>query len=158
MTDRTTPTELTNMILIENPDTHQILVENRHNPNWPGVTFPGGHIDTGETITASVIREAYEETGLTISHPKLVGIKEWPLDNGARYIVFLYKTTEYTGDLTSSREGEIFWTTREKLTDGTYQLPHTFAEMLSVFDNPDINELALIKPTDANSGWEIEWQ
>ncbi|KRN45962.1 nudix hydrolase [Weissella viridescens] len=146
------------MILIENPDTHQILVENRHNPNWPGVTFPGGHIDTGETITASVIREAYEETGLTISHPKLVGIKEWPLDNGARYIVFLYKTTEYTGDLTSSREGEIFWTTREKLTDGTYQLPHTFAEMLPVFDNPDINELALIKPTDANSGWEIEWQ
>ncbi|SUP60902.1 nucleoside triphosphate pyrophosphohydrolase [Weissella viridescens] len=77
--------------MIENPDTHQILVENRHNPNWPGVTFPGGHIDTGETITASVIREAYEETGLTISHPKLVGIKEWPLDNGARYIVSYIK-------------------------------------------------------------------
>ena len=34
-------------------------------------------------------REIYEETGLTIQNPQLVGIKNWPLDTGERYIVFL---------------------------------------------------------------------
>ena len=95
---RYTAIELTNMIMIENPQTHEILVENRRNPAWPGVTFPGGHVEEGETVTQSVYREAYEETGLTIAAPKMVGIKEWPLTDGARYIVFLYKTDQYQGE------------------------------------------------------------
>ena len=112
MADRYTPIELTNMIMIENPETHEVLVEDRKNPKWPGVTFPGGHVEVGETVTQSVFREAREETGLEIANPQLMGIKEWPLDNGARYIVFLYKATEYSGTIHSGREGEIFWTTR----------------------------------------------
>ena len=43
----------------------------------------------GEAFAESVIREIYEETGLTIQNPQLVGIKNWPLDTGERYIVFL---------------------------------------------------------------------
>lgn len=143
MADRYTPIELTNMIMIENPETHEVLVEDRKNPKWPGVTFPGGHVEVGETVTQSVFREAREETGLEIANPQLMGIKEWPLDNDARYIVFLYKATEYSGTIHSGREGEIFWTTREKLLNGRYVLPNTFAEMLPVFDQPEINELAL---------------
>ncbi|MBM7617638.1 8-oxo-dGTP diphosphatase [Weissella uvarum] len=155
---RTTPTELTNMILIENPQTHAILVEDRKNPTWPGVTFPGGHIEAGETVTESAIREAYEETGLTISQPQLVGIKEWPLDQDARYIVFLFHAYNYSGELKASREGEIFWTTRDELLSGKFQLPHTFAEMLQVFDQPDVNELAL-KPSQApHQKWDLDWQ
>ena len=96
---RTTPVELTNMIMIEKLQTHEILVEDRQNPTWPGVTFPGGHIEAGETIVASAIREAYEETGLTISQPQLVGLKEWPLPDGQRYIVFLFKATQFQGDI-----------------------------------------------------------
>lgn len=138
---RTTPVELTNMIMIENPKTREILVEDRQNPTWPGVTFPGGHIEADETIVASAIREAYEETGLTIEQPQLVGLKEWPLENGQRYIVFLFKATKFHGELKAGREGEIFWTTREALK--AMPLPPTFKEMLPVFDNPEINELAL---------------
>ena len=138
---RTTPVELTNMIMIENPQTHEILVEDRQNPTWPGVTFPGGHIEADETIVASAIREAYEETGLTIAQPQLVGLKEWPLENGQRYIVFLFKATQFQGDIKSGREGQIFWTTREALT--AMPLPPTFKEMLPVFDNPEMTELAL---------------
>lgn len=154
---RYTAIELTNMIMIENPDTHEILVENRQNPNWAGVTFPGGHVETGETVTQSVYREAFEETGLTITAPKLMGIKEWPLADGARYIVFLYKTTAYTGEIHTSREGEIFWTTREKLLSGQYHLPDTFAEMLPVFDDANINELALHAMVDGVEQ-HINWQ
>lgn len=138
---RTTPVELTNMIMIENLQTHEILVEDRQNPTWPGVTFPGGHIEAGETIVASAIREAYEETGLTISQPQLVGLKEWPLPDGQRYIVFLFEATQFQGDIKSGREGQIFWTTSEALKD--MLLPPTFKEMLPVFDDPQINELAL---------------
>ena len=38
--------------------------------NYSGTTFPGGHVEPGETFRESVIREIYEETGLTISKSK----------------------------------------------------------------------------------------
>jgi len=155
--DRYTKVELTNMIMIENPVTKEILVEDRQNPKWPGVTFPGGHIEAGETVTESVIREAFEETGLQISSPQLVGLKEWPLSDGARYIVFLYKATQYTGTVVSGREGDIFWTTREALQSDKYVLPNTFAEMLPVFDQQTLNELALGAQNTAGQR-DIRWQ
>lgn len=147
--------ELTNMIMIENSATGEILVEDRQNANWAGVTFPGGHIEASETIVESAIREVYEETGLEITQPKLMGIKEWPLADGARYIVFLFKTNQYTGKIKASKEGDIFWTTRENL--GNYVLPHTFKEMLPVFDKHDISELAL-KKVPGEADWQIIWQ
>ena len=139
--DRTIPIELTNMIMIENPKTKEILVEDRKNPAWPGVTVPGGQIEKGETIVASVIREAFEETGLHVNHLRFVGIKEWPLTANGRYIVMLFKTNHYYGDIKTSREGHIFWTTREALKDMV--TPPTFMAMLPVFDQPTISELSL---------------
>lgn len=44
---------------------------------YSGTTFPGGHVETGETFKESVIREIYEETGLTIQNPRLTGIYHW---------------------------------------------------------------------------------
>lgn len=41
-----------------------------------GLTFPGGHIEKGESFVDSVIREVYEETGLTIENPRICGTKE----------------------------------------------------------------------------------
>lgn len=147
--------EITNMIMIENPTTGEILVEDRKNPKWPGVTFPGGHVEAGETVVESAYREAFEETGLTIENPVMVGIKEWPLADGARYVVFLFKATAYTGEIQASGEGEIFWTTREQLDD--FVLPKTFKEMLPVFDDANISELAL-KARSADGVWETHWQ
>ena len=138
---RTIPIELTNMIMIENPETKEILVEDRKNPAWSGVTFPGGHVESGETIVDSAIREAHEETGLNIIKPRLVGIKEWQLQNEGRYIVFLFKTINYTGELQNGREGKVFWTNRDNLKD--LKTAPTFLEMLPVFDQPEISELFL---------------
>ena len=49
-------------------DGDKILVQDRVNKNWPGLTFPGGHVEEGESFTESVIREVYEETGLKIEN------------------------------------------------------------------------------------------
>ena len=43
-----------------------VLVQDRRNPDWPGVPFPGGHVEPEEAFTASVIREVLEEPGLPI--------------------------------------------------------------------------------------------
>ena len=66
--------------------------------NYSGTTFPGGHVEPGETFKESVIREIYEETGLTIQNPRLTGIYHW-MTGDIRNVGFLYKTSEYEGKL-----------------------------------------------------------
>ena len=83
-----------------------VLVQDRKNPDWPGVTFPGGHVEPEEAFTDSVIREVFEETGLTIEAPRLCGVKQFRTDDHERYVVFLYRADRFTGELRSSDEGE----------------------------------------------------
>ena len=56
--------ELTNMIMIKNPENNCVLVQNRVK-YWKGVSFPGGHVEKGESFTESAVREVKEETGWT---------------------------------------------------------------------------------------------
>ena len=75
---------------------------------------PGGHVELGESMLASVIREMREETGLLIEHPVLCGIKDWMREDGTRFIVALYRADRFTGELNSSEEGRMFWIEREE--------------------------------------------
>jgi len=34
-----------------------LLMEDRNDPGWPGICFPGGHVEPGEAFTAAAIRE-----------------------------------------------------------------------------------------------------
>ena len=54
-----------------------VLALDKVGKGYSGTTFPGGHVETGETFKESVIREIYEETGLTIQNPRLTGIYHW---------------------------------------------------------------------------------
>lgn len=112
--NRKTPVELTNMCMIY--DNHgNVLVEEKVGRDYKGLIFPGGHIEEGEPIVDSVIREIYEETGLVVSDLELCGVKDWIQEDGARYIVFLYRTNTYTGNIQASTEGDIFWISLEEL-------------------------------------------
>ena len=105
--ERTQESILTCMCQISNGD--NILVLDKVNNSYTGVTFPGGHIETEESLTEAVIREVFEETGLTIKNPVMCGVYNWVNDDNSRYFVFLYKASEFTGELQSSAEGEVRW-------------------------------------------------
>ena len=128
-----------------------ILVQNRRNLNWPGITFPGGHVEHGESFSGSVIREVKEETGLDIQCPVLCGVKQFQTKEYARYVVLFYKTDRFSGTLRSSEEGDVFWIKRSELE--TYSLADDFKKMLEVFESSEISEFYYSK---CNGVWKAE--
>lgn len=150
---RATSTILTNLCLIEDSKTNKVVLQYRspdRYKKWSGYAFPGGHIEEGESLVESVIREVYEETGLTIADPKLVAVKDWSLDDGGRYIVFCYKATEFTGQLRSSEEGEVSWVEKNQLEQ--LDLSYDMLPLLEVMEDPDLSEFFYRKRTDDD--WE----
>lgn len=99
---------LTNMCMIYS--NNQILVQNRIKNDWPGINFPGGHVENNEDIDCSVIREIKEETGLTLKEVECVGAINWlDEENDIRHLCILYRSNKFEGQLISSNEGEMFW-------------------------------------------------
>ena len=127
-------------------DGSKVLVIDRKKKDWPGITFPGGHIEKNESFVESVIREVYEETGLTINDPVLCGTKQFQVDEDTRYVVFFYKTNQYEGTLTSSEEGEVVWMSREELY--SRKTVEDLDKMLEVFDREDLSEFQYVQNGD----------
>lgn len=132
---RTENVELTVLCLIE--DDNKILLQNRVKKDWQGYTLPGGHVEPGESFIDAVIREMKEETGLTVIEPRLVGIKQFPIENG-RYVVLLFKTTKWTGNLHSSEEGRMEWIKYSSLSE--METVDDFEQLLKVINSPELTE------------------
>lgn len=125
-----------NMCMIT--DGSKVLVIDRKKKDWPGITFPGGHVEKNESFVEAVIREVYEETGLTIKDPVLCGTKQFQEDDDTRYVVFFYKATRFSGELASSSEGEVFWIERKDLT--RYPLSLDMEAMVQVMESENLSE------------------
>ncbi|MBQ8279439.1 MAG: 8-oxo-dGTP diphosphatase [Roseburia sp.] len=141
--DRSQKVILTCMCQISDDD--NILVEDKVNSSYTGVTFPGGHIEKNESLTDAVIREVYEETGLHIKNPVMCGIYDWIRDNNTRYFVFLYKATEFTGELRSSDEGEVRWIKKDQFLNEP--LAHGMKAVFEIINNEQISECFFEKAT-----------
>ena len=140
----------TNLCMVYD-DAGNILVQDRKDPDWPGLCFPGGHVEPGESFVTSVIREVWEETGLTIAQPRLCGTKQFETKNGERYVVFFYKTNCFSGKLRSSHEGEVFWIPKSDLRK--YTLCSDFESMIKVFESDELSEFYYYKE---NGDWKLK--
>lgn len=124
--------EITNMVMVQDKTTGKVIVQERIK-SWYGISFPGGHGESGESIYDSAVREIKEETGLDIRSLKACGFMYW-FNNRTedRYFTYFYKTTDYFGQLIDvTDEGKVFWASLDEL--GGMKLAPNFKEYLPMF-------------------------
>ena len=131
--------ELTNMVMVYDKHTNRAVIQQRVK-YWKGITFPGGHVEKGESFIDSAKREVFEETGLKVDNLKLCGIIDWcHRKSGERYMVILYKTDTYSGELIEeTEEGKVFWADIDEIPK--MELPPYFDDYLKVFLSDDKQE------------------
>ena len=83
---------------------------------WVGV---GGHFEEGESPEECLLREVWEETGLTLTSFRLRGIVTFSTDVYPTEYMFLYTADGYEGELTECNEGNLEWVKKEAV----YNLP-----------------------------------
>ena len=140
---RTEQVELTVLCLIHKDDSY--LLQDRIKKDWKGFTLPGGHIEPGESIVDAVVREMKEETGLMIKSPRLCGVKQFPIEGG-RYIVFLFETDQFDGELAGSDEGKMHWVKISELSN--VNLVSDFEELIEVMISESLTEFQYVIEND----------
>lgn len=102
----------TTLCYIENDnDDYLMLYRNKkkNDPNagkWIGI---GGKFKEGESPEECLLREVYEETGLTLLEWKLRGIVTFVSNEWETEYMFLYTANNWSGELTDCNEGSLAW-------------------------------------------------
>lgn len=96
---------------------HRIKKKNDLNQDkWIGI---GGKFEDKESPEDCVIREALEETGLSLIRPRYRGIVTFVSDKYETEWMHLFTATEFSGDIKECEEGTLKWVDKEFL----YSLP-----------------------------------
>ena len=60
------------------------------------------------------------------------------MESGARYVILLYKTNQFDGNLCSSEEGRVFWLERGDIPRSN--MAHDMVAMMELFDDDEKSE------------------
>lgn len=98
----------------------------------------GGHVERGEDVRGSAIREIQEESGLTAHSLRLRGIHSIDAGAGAGILLFVFTAISDSRDCKSdSPEGSLHWIAREDLLqlDLVEDLPIILPRVLAMDDD-----------------------
>ena len=105
------------LIYIERGDSYLMLHRTKkendlNHDKWIGV---GGKFEAGEAPEECMLREAKEETGLTLTRWRYRGVETFDSDVWETEYMHLFTADAWTGELRACDEGELAWIDREKL-------------------------------------------
>lgn len=80
---------------------------------WIGI---GGHFEAGESPEECLLREAKEETGLTLTGWQFRGIVTFQAEGWNTEYMCLYTADKFEGELINCEEGTLEWVEKNKLT------------------------------------------
>ena len=92
---------------------HRVKKENDENKDkWIGV---GGKFLPGESPEDCMLREAKEETGLTLTRFQYRGIVTFVSDEWGTEYMHLFCSTDFSGEIKKCEEGELEWIDKQEL-------------------------------------------
>ncbi len=107
----------TTLVYIEHEDQYLMLLRNKKKNDenagkWIGV---GGHFEEGESPEECMLREVYEETGLTLTQYRYRGIVTFVSDQYETEYMHLFTASGFRGDIKECREGELRWVAKDRI-------------------------------------------
>ena len=134
--------KLTTLCYIEQDDCYLMLhrIKKKKDANegkWIGV---GGHFEKGESPEECLLREVYEETGLTLTSYRLRGIITFVCDEWGSEYLHLYTADDFDGDLAAAmencNEGVLKWVPKKDIFDlSLWEGDKIFLKMLLETEN-----------------------
>ena len=116
-------------------DQGRVLLVKRKFPPLAGEwSIPGGRLEIGETLREAVVREAREETGLTIEPAEVLGVYDRLLRDEAGRVLYHYVLIDFlcrrlAGDLQAGGDAEdARWFSQEEI--GKISLIEDTAEVI----------------------------
>lgn len=136
---------VTNCLIVKN---NKVLLLKKPRYGW--YAMPGGKMEMQETIKEAVIREVFEETGLTVIAPRLMSVatmnKKSAMPPKDDWLMFTFVAEDFTGTLVEEcPEGELEWIDLSQLRD----IPTAPSDRI-------IHEYALIKKELLYAQFELD--
>lgn len=117
MDEKKKKSPMTTLCYVEKEDAYLMLhrVSKKQDVNkdkWIGI---GGHFEEGESPEDCLLREAYEETGLTLTSWRFRGMVTFTQEGYGTEYMCLYTADEFSGELKDCDEGILEWVKKEEL-------------------------------------------
>lgn len=111
--------KMTTLCYIEKDDCYLMLhrVKKKQDINagkWIGV---GGHLEEGESPEECLVREVYEETGLSLKRYCFRGLITFVSDVCEQEMMCLFTADDFEGELTECNEGELKWVPKSEVLE-----------------------------------------